>query len=280
MKKSRTLEERIVLIRGLHRRLGIEIEEAKPSERVDKLFQDPRLQVGLDNLAREQRTTAHKVKLSVLKPFLSEIDNAGFLESDVGYVDWCSGKGFLAYLIAHSVEALVIRVDVKFPRNYLLEKYFPCVLEHEIPKVKLDLATLKDDRHPPQISEEPNGKTAYIGMYCCGSLPDLIVKYAQLQREMPDFIAILPCHYEKMDLELSALAAKTRLDEKLFTLLARASRRIGHSDGYHTVARKAMEVVDYFRAENLKVMGYDAKVVRIYHPNVSPFNHLIVGIKR
>ncbi|MBS3113682.1 hypothetical protein J4448_01150 [Candidatus Woesearchaeota archaeon] len=279
MKKSRTLEERLTFIRGLHRRLEIEIEAASSSERVEKFIENPELQAGLTNLAREQRITVHKVKLSVLKPFLSEIDNSGFLESDINYVDWCSGRGFLAYLVSHFVGAPVTMIDIKFPKNHLLERYFPCILEHEIPKVKFNLTTLKCDRYLPQMPEESNGKTAYMSMHCCGSLPDLIVRYAQLQSRMPDLIAILPCHYEKMEFELSALASKTRLDEKLFSLVKRAVAYLQHHNGYHPVARKSMEVIDYFRAENLRRMGYDAKVVRIYHPNVSPFNHMIIGLK-
>ena len=82
-----------------------------------------------------------------------------------------------------------------------------------------------------------------------------------------------------MEFELSALASKTRLDEKLFSLVKRAVAYLQHHNGYHPVARKSMEVIDYFRAENLRRMGYDAKVVRIYHPNVSPFNHMIIGLK-
>ena len=281
MKKEKTLEERITFIRGLHRRLDVKLEEANSSKRVTELFEDQELQNGLNSLAREQKTTVHKVKLSVLTPFLSEIDNSGFLQSDVSYVDWCSGRGFLTHLIAHSFGASVTMVDVRFPRNYILERHFPCVLGYEIPRVKFDLTSLRDDKHPTQIPENTNDRIAYIGMHCCGSLPDLIVRYAQLQSRMPDFIAILTCHHEKMDFELSTLASKIKIDdEKLFALVKRVVAHLKYYDGYHPVARKAMEIIDYLRAENLQRMGYEARVVRIYHPNVSPFNHMVIGIRR
>jgi hypothetical protein len=75
------------------------------------------------------------------------------------------------------------------------------------------------------------------------------------------------------------LASGIKLNEKLFALLARAAGHIQHSDGYSSVARKAMEIIDYVRTENLKVMGYNARTVRLYHPNVSPFNSLLIGTR-
>ena len=221
----------------------------------------------------------HKVKLGILKPLLSEIDNAGFLEPDVNYVDWCSGKSFLAYAIAHLVGAPVTRVDVRFPRSYILERYFPCVSKYDIPFVKFDLSTLKDKEQSPEIPKAADGRIAYLGLYCCGSLPDLIGRYAQLQGKLPDLVAVVPCHHGQMTFDLSTLASGIKLNEKLFALLARAAGHMQHSDGYRSVARRAMEIIDYVRAENLKVMGYNARVVRLYHPNVSPFNTLLIGTR-
>lgn len=222
----------------------------------------------------------HKVKLGILKPLLSEIDNAGFMEPDVNYVDWCSGKSFLAYVIAHLIGAPVTRVDIRFPRSYLLERYFPCVGQFEMPAFKFDLTTLRDKKQPPEIPKAIDGRVAYLGLYCCGSLPDLIGRYAQLQDKLPDLVAVVPCHHWQMDFELSTLASGIKLSEKLFALLSRAAGYIHHSDGYRSVARRAIEIIDYIRTENLKAMGYDARVVRIYHPNVSPFNTLLIGTRR
>ncbi|MBI2658202.1 hypothetical protein HYX08_05925 [Candidatus Woesearchaeota archaeon] len=280
MSKSQVLEERIKLISGLHERwkIGEELQETKPSKRVEKLFEDSHLQEGVDSLAREQKTTVHKIKLGILKPLLSEIDNAGFLEPDVNYVDWCSGKSFLAYAIAHLAGAPVTRVDVRFPRSYLLERYFPCIRKYDIPFVKFDLATLRDKKPSPEILRA-DGKVAYLGLYCCGSLPDLIGRYAQLQSSLPDLFAVVPCHHGQMDFDMSTLASGIKLSEKLFTVLARAVGHMQQSDGYRPVARKAMEIIDYVRAENLKAMGYNARIVRLYHPNVSPFNNLLIGTR-
>jgi len=276
-----TLDKRVTLIRGIHRRLKLdtEIEDGEVSGAVERLLKNEDVLSGLEKVTRELRTTAHEIKISVLRAFLSQLAKYGFLSPNVNYVDWCSGRGELAYSLAHLVGSQVVRSDRKFPKKNLLEEIFPCTKEYGITKVLFDLKSLASMEQVPNVPENPKGKVAYVGTYCCGSLPDLIVRYAQLQSEVPDFIAILPCHHEKMDFELSALAAKIKLDERLFALLTKASGHIRYSDGYHTVARRAMEVIDYFRAENLKLLGYDAKVVRIYHPNVSPFNHMIIGVK-
>ena len=283
MGKSLVLEERIRLIRGLHERWKVdkELQATKPSKRVEKLFEDSQLQKGVNSLTREQRTTVHKVKLGILKPLLSEIDNVGFLEPDVYYVDWCSGKSFLAYAIAYLIRAQVTRVDVRFPSSYLLKRYFPCVRQYEIEMAtfKFDLTTLRDKEQPPEIPKATDGKVAYLGLYCCGSFPDLIGRYAQLQGKLPDLVAIVPCHHGQMTFDLSTLASGIKLNEKLFALLAKASGHMQHPDGYRSVARRAMEIIDYVRTENLKAMGYNARVVRLYHPNVSPFNSLLIGTR-
>jgi len=67
MNTSKTLEERIVFIRGSHRRLKIKVQESKSSERVDKLLEGAELQAQLSHLAREERTTIHIAQLPQVK---------------------------------------------------------------------------------------------------------------------------------------------------------------------------------------------------------------------
>ncbi|MBS3104950.1 hypothetical protein J4234_01710 [Candidatus Woesearchaeota archaeon] len=276
-----TLDERVTLIRGIHRRLNLdtEIVDGKVSGAVDRLLKDDDVLSGLEKATRELRTTAHEIKISVLRAFLSQLAKYGFLRPDVDYVDWCSGRGELAYSLAHLIGPQVVRSDRRFSKKNLVEKIFPCTKEYGITKIPFDLKSLTSMQHVPTIPESPKGKVAYVGTYCCGSLADLIVRYAELQQRMPDFIGILPCHHEKMEFELSNLASKISLSRDIFNLLRRAVEYLQLEDGYRAVARKAMDIIDYHRALNLRHLGYDARVVRIYPHSVSPFNNMLVGVK-
>ena len=276
-----TLDKRITLINGIHRRLKLdsEIEDGKVSAAIERLFKDDEVLSGLEKATRELRTTAHEIKMSVLKAFLSQLAKYGILSPNVDYVDWCSGRGELAYSLAHLVGSPVVRSDRKFSKKNLLEELFPCTRDYDIRNLQFDLNSLRSSNDVRAIPENPKGRVAYVGTYCCGSLPDLIVRYAQLQERMPDLIAIIPCHHEKMDFELSNLASRISLSQDVFNALRRVAGDLQLQNGYHVVARKAMEIIDYHRSLNLKHLGYDAKFVRIYSPSVSPFNNMIIGVK-
>lgn len=282
MVASKSIEKRIKQIKGLHARLGLDtkIEDVKPSEYVERLFRDDEVLSGLERATKRVRPEVHEIKIGILMAFLSQVERYGFLSRDINYADWCSGRGELAYVITHFVGAESVRVDKNFPRKNIIEECFPCTRQYQIPKIQLDLTAVDYDGNVLQIQKNPSGKVAYLGTHCCGSLADLVVKYLDLQTEKPDFIGIVPCHHEKMDFELSTKASKLKLSEDIFAVLKRAIADLQRTDGYHNVARRAMEMIDHYRAENLKLLGYDAKVVRLYPPSVSPFNHMIIGIRR
>ena len=281
MPKSRTIEQNIKLIEGLHSRLRLKevIEDGEKSATIDSLFKDDDILSGLETAAKKLKTSSHEVKIKILRAFLSQIDFYGFANENVTYVDWCSGRGELAYTICHLIGSKGVRVDRKFAKRNIIEDFFYCTRQHNIPTVTLDLTHIDYDGNVPPIPRNTKGKVAYLGVHCCGSLTDLIARYGQLQKRHPDFIGILPCHHEKMDFKLSTLASELRLSREIFDVLIRAAGDLKSADGYHEAARKAVDIIDYYRAENLKLFGYDAKVIRLYPVNVSQFNHMIIGVK-
>lgn len=279
---QKAIKVRVNFIRGLHKRLGLDnlIELGETSEPVASRFGDKHVRRGLERAIKELRSDVHKIKVNILTALLSQVEQYGFLDGSCDYVDWCSGRGELSYAITHLFGGSTVRVDRKFSKTNILENYFPCTQHYQVPTVVFDLTTLREKVNAPPIVIGQNKKIAYVGSHCCGSLPDLIVQYGELQREKPDFVAIIPCHHEKMDFELSTLASKIAINKDIFKLLTRAVADLHGTDGYHDAARKAMEIIDHHRALNLRHLGYDSKVVRLYHPNVSSYNHLIIGVRR
>lgn len=275
------VKNRTGIIKGLHRKLGIDgkIEDGRVSSSVERLFKDDGILSGLEKAAKTLRTSAHEVKVGILRAMLSQVDIYGFLNPNYDYVDWCSGRSELAYTLAHLIGARVVRVDKRFPNKNIIKEIFPCTQQYNVPAVKFDLTGREDWQHIT-VLENPKRKVAYIGAHCCGSLPDLIVYYAELQKKKPDFVALLPCHHEKMDFELSTLATRIDIDDKWFRILTRAAADLKNPNGYHEAARKSMEIINYYRAENLRNLGYKADIVRLFHPNFSHYNYLIVGVRR